>query len=61
MAEDDKAPEEEAAETPQEPEEGTGKRGRKLDKPVSLFPLSFEEAVDTLFQTRSKGTERKKS
>lgn len=52
MAEDEKAPKEEA-ETPQETPKGRrSRKGRKVDPPVSLYPLSFEEAIDGLLQVK---------
>jgi hypothetical protein len=51
MAEDPKAPEEEAHPTPEEPAERP-RKGRTVDRPVSLYPLSFEEAVDGLLQVK---------
>jgi hypothetical protein len=51
MAEDPETPEEEAHPAPTEPAKGPGKR-RTVDRPVSLYPLSFEEAVDGLLQVK---------
>jgi hypothetical protein len=54
MAEDPETPEEETHPAPAEPAKGPGKgrAGRPVDRPVSLFPLSFEEAVDGLLQVK---------
>lgn len=59
MAEDEKA--EEAPEAPEgkktaRPE----RRGRKLDPPVSLYPLDFEQAVDALLEVRPEKDAGKK-
>jgi len=43
MAEDEEAPQEQAEEAPQK-----RPRKRRVDGPVSLYPLSFEEAVEGL-------------
>jgi hypothetical protein len=51
MAEDPETPEEEAHSAPAEPAKGP-RKGRAVDRPVSLFPLSFEEAVDGLLQVK---------
>lgn len=51
MAEDEETAQEEAApETEEKP--ARGRRGRKVDPPVSLHPLSFEEAVWGLLQVK---------
>lgn len=51
MAEDPETPEEEAHPAPTEPAKGPGKR-RTVDGPVSLYPLTFEEAVDALLEVK---------
>jgi len=48
MAEDPKASEEEAHPPQEEQAQGPGRPGRNVGKPVSLYPLEFEEAVDAL-------------
>ena len=49
MAEDEEAPEEPAQEMPPE-EPAKRPRKRKVGGRVSLYPLSFEEAVEGLLQ-----------
>lgn len=50
MAEDPETPEEEAHPAPEEQAKGRrkGRAGRPVDRPVSLFLLSFEDAVEVL-------------
>lgn len=60
MAEDEKAPEEAAPTPPEEPQARPGRRrGRKVDPPLSLYPLSFEEAVGGLLEVKPEPEERK--
>jgi|GEM_PF-4530284 len=47
MAKAPKAPKEETHPPPEEPAKATGKR-RTVEGPVSLYPLTFEDAVDAL-------------
>ena len=51
MAEAPKAPEEEAHPATEKQAKGPGKR-RTVEGPVSLYPLSFEEAVDALLEVK---------
>lgn len=65
MAKAPKAPKKEAhPPPPEEPAKGTGRPRRTVEKPVSLYPLSFEEAVQGLLQVKmepEKKTPRKTS
>jgi hypothetical protein len=58
MAEAPKAPEEEAHPAPEEQAKGP-RKGRAVAGPVSLYPLSFEEAVDALLEVKMEPGELK--
>ena len=60
MAEDEETPQEEAEAVPEKPAKGRRKRRSAVEKPVSLHPLSFEEAVQSLLQVKPE-PEKKKS
>jgi hypothetical protein len=60
MAEEKKAAEEEAHPPPEEQAKGPGRPRRTVEKPVSLFPLSFEDAVDGLLRVKMDPEELKK-
>jgi hypothetical protein len=53
MAEDEKAAQKEAQTPPPEERKArAGRRGRKVEPPVSLYPLTFEEAVAGLLEVK---------
>ena len=56
MAEDPKAPEEEARPAP-EKQAKRPRKGRTVEGPVSLYPLSFEEAVGALLEVKMEPEE----
>ena len=61
MAEDEETPQEETEAVPEEQAKGPGRRRRRtVDKPVSLYPLSFEDAVDGLLRVKPEPDEKTK-
>lgn len=60
MAEDSETAEEEAQATPEEEAKGPGRPRRTVEKPLSLYPLTFEEAIGDLLQVKMEPGELKK-
>jgi hypothetical protein len=60
MAEAPKAPEEEAYPAPEKQAKGPGKR-RTVEGPVSLYPLTFEDAVGALLEVKMEPEELKRT
>jgi hypothetical protein len=58
MAKAPKAPKEETHPPPEEQAKGPGRPRRTVEKPVSLYPLTFEEAVRGLLQVKMEREER---